>query len=493
MSKNPSFLAIDLGAESGRAVLGCLENNILSMEEIHRFANGPIAVGSSLYWNTLKLWDEIQASIHMATQKAGPDLVSLGVDTWGVDFALLGEGDELLGNPHHYRDSRNDGMLAEAFRRVPKEEIYRQTGIQFMQINSLYQLLSMRIHQPSILDTAQTFLTIPDLFNFWLTGVKASEFSISTTTQCYDPTRKAWATDLLSRLDIPAHIFQAIVPSGTRLGALRQSAAPELVGRAIEVIATTCHDTASAVAAVPANQPGYIFLSSGTWSLMGIEIPGPIINAKGVEYNLTNEGGANGTIRLLKNISGLWLLQECRREWARHGQTYDYGELTRLAESAAPFHSLVRTSDSRFLAPGDMTLRIRAYCAESQQPVPESVGEVCRCILESLALEYRTIAVQLEEMVGHGLPVIHIIGGGSRNRLLNQFTANATGKTVIAGPVEATSIGNILIQAISMGMLGSIQEGRALVRRSFDLEPYSPMDALTWEKAYDRYRNLPVS
>ncbi|HSR31826.1 MAG TPA: rhamnulokinase family protein [Anaerolineae bacterium] len=490
MKHTAKFLAFDLGAESGRAVVGHLDGGKLRLEELYRFSNGPVRVLHSLHWDVLRLWTEIKHGLALAAKSYGGDLASVGLDTWGVDFGLLAADDSLLGNPYHYRDSRTDGMMEAAFEIVPRDEIYRQTGIQFMQLNSLFQLLAMVRADSPVLAAADTFLTMPDLFNFWLSGRKANEFTIATTTQCYNPRTGGWARELLARLDIPSHIFGEIVPPGTVLGSLRAAVAEETGSRRIPVVASAAHDTASAVAAVPATGSDYIYLSSGTWSLMGIESKDPIINQVSLAYNLTNEGGVENTFRFLKNIMGLWLVQECRREWARAGESYSYDDLTAMAAEAPAFGPLVSLSDSRFLPPGDMPGRIQAFCSETGQHVPESRGEIVRCALESLALEYRSVAEGLDEMVGRRLPTLHIFGGGSRNKLLNQFAADATGRTVVAGPVEATAIGNLLVQALALGQIANLAEGRALVRRSFPVETYVPHDTADWDQAYGRYLGL---
>jgi rhamnulokinase len=488
------FLAFDLGAESGRAVVGHFEGDRLHLEEIHRFPNGPVKVRDSLNWDVLRLWSEIQQGLALAAQAYGPELASVGLDAWGVDFGLLAADDTLLGNPHHYRDRRTDGMIEEAFRLVPRTEIYKRTGIQFMQINSLYQLLSMSRAGSPVLQAAQTFLNMPDLFNFWLSGQKANEFTIATTSQCYDPRARDWAWDLLERMGIPGRIFsgsdQGIVPPGTVLGRLRTSVAQDTGASPLQVIASATHDTASAVAAVPAQSEDFIYLSSGTWSLMGIEVTEPIVNEQSLAYNFTNEGGVAGTFRFLKNIMGLWLVQECRREWARLGRSLTYDELTQLAANAPPFGPLISLDDSRFLAPGDMPGRIQRYCQETGQAVPQTEGQIVRAALESLALEYRLVAERLDEMAGRHLPALHIIGGGSQNQILNQFTADATGRSVVTGPIEATAIGNVLVQALALGVFSDLAEARALVRRSFDVETYQPRDTAAWDESYVRYSHL---
>ena len=484
------YLAFDLGAESGRAVVGYLDGERLHLEVVHRFPNGPVRVLDSLYWDVLHLWAEIKSGLSQAVSAHGNDLAGIGVDTWGVDFGLLADDGSLLGNPHHYRDRRTDGMMEKAFQIVPRAEIYEKTGVQFMQLNSLYQLLAMVTADSPALGKAAAFLNMPDLFNFWLCGVQASEFTIATTSQCYNPRQCEWATNMLDRMGIPTEIFGEIVPPGTVLGHLRPSVAAEIGAQTIPVVATAGHDTASAVSAVPSTGDDYLYISSGTWSLMGVEIQEPIITEQSLAYDITNEGGVGGTFRFLKNIMGLWLVQECRREWHSQGRSYTYGDLTQLAAEAPALASLIPTNDNRFLAPGNMPVRIQSFCREIGQPVPESRGEIVRCVLESLALEYRWVAERLDEMVGHRLPTIHIIGGGSQNRLLNQFAADATRRTVIAGPVEATAAGNLLVQAIALGDIADLSEGRALIRRSFRVETFESEPRDAWDEAYCRYLQL---
>lgn len=481
-----SFLAFDLGAESGRAMLGRIDDR-LTLEEIHRFSNGPVRVGDHIHWDVLRLWAEIQNGLRIAARNDGGTLAGIGLDTWGVDFGLLDGSDRLIGNPYHYRDSRTNGMVEAACQILPREEIYNLTGIQFMQLNTLFQLFAMRQEDDPGLQSARTFLTMPDLFNFWLTARKANEFTIATTTQCYNPREKRWASELLTALDIPQGIFQQIIQPGAVLEQLRPSVAVDASCERIPVLAVGSHDTASAVAAVPAKDSDFIYISSGTWSLIGIESDQPIINANSLKYNFTNEGGVCNTVRFLKNIMGMWLLQESRRQWAKAGRKYSYDELTDLAAEAPAFRSLIFVGDDRFLAPGDMADRIQAFCRETNQPVPHTHAEVVRCILESLALEYRWGTEKLRELSGKALHVIHIIGGGSRNRLLNQFTADATGCQVITGPVEATAIGNILLQAIALHHLSSLEEARALVLRSLDVTSFEPQASSVWDEAYNRY------
>jgi len=492
-----SYLAFDLGAESGRAVIGHLEGGRLRLEEVHRFANGPVRVGDRLHWDVLRLWSEIKGGLELAAHACGPRLAGLGVDTWGVDFGLLAADDTLLGNPTHYRDRGTEGMMEAAFEIVPRAEIYERTGIQLMQINSLYQLLAMQRRGSPLLEVARTFLNMPDLLNFWLSGQKASEFTIATTTQCYDPRAGDWSRDLLQKLGIPTHLFGPIVRPGVVLDTLRPAVVEETGCPKIPVIASAGHDTACAVAAVPAAGRDHIYLSSGTWSLMGVESPVPIISAQSLAYNLTNEGTADGTFRFLKNIMGLWLVQECRRAWAREGDPLSYDDMMQMAAQAPAFGPLVALDGSRFLPPGDMPGRVVAYWSETGQALPgkavtpgEVKGAIVRCVLESLVLEYRRMAERLDELMGHRLPVIHIIGGGSRNRLLNQLAADATGRAVVAGPVEATSLGNILVQALALGHISSLAEGRALVRESFEVTAFEPRGTGAWDEVYARYLGL---
>jgi rhamnulokinase len=485
-----TFLAVDLGAESGRAVVGHLVDGRLRLEEMHRFANGPVRVLDGIHWDVLRLWSEIKQGLGKAARAYGSDLLSIGLDTWGVDFGLLSADGALLENPYHYRDSRTGGMLEAAFENVPRAEIYERTGIQFMQINSLYQLLAMVRADSPVLAAARTFLNMPDLFNYWLSGRQASEFTISSTSQCYDPRTGDWAWGLLEAMGIPTGIFRQIVQPGTVLDTLLPSVSEETGSPPIPVIASAGHDTACAVAAVPATGDDYVYISSGTWSLMGLEAREPIITEQSLAYDFTNEGGVDNTFRFLKNIMGLWLVQECRREWAREGKRFSYDELTDMAAAAPAFGPLVAPSDSRFLAPGAMPDRIQAFCHETGQAVPKTKGEIVRCALESLALEYRWVAERLDEIAERRLPTIHIIGGGSQNRLLNQFAADATGRTVVAGPVEATAIGNVLVQAIALGQIGSVAEAREVVRRSFEVATYEPRDTAAWDQAYERYLRL---
>jgi len=466
------YLAFDLGAESGRAMLGTLDAGRLAVEELHRFSNTPVRVFDALYWDTLRLWHEIQRGLAIAGRERKLALDGIGIDTWGVDFALLGGDGALADNPRHYRDARTHGVMPKVFAIVPRAEVFAQTGIQFMQINSLYQFYALKLAGSPALARAHKLLFMPDLLNYWLTGVARAEVTIASTSQFYDPRRKAWATDLLERLGLPTHILPEIVAPGTRLGPLLDSVAEAAGLGVVPVYATGCHDTASAVAAVPAEGSNWCYISSGTWSLMGAELDQPIIDEQVLEQNLTNEIGVAGKVRFLKNIAGLWLLQECRRAWALEGAEFTYDELVRLAGSAQPFRASI--DPDAFLEPGDMPRKIAERCRASGQTPPQTPGEFTRTILESLARRYRQVLESLETLAGRRFDAIHIVGGGSRNRLLNQLVANATGRTVIAGPSEATAIGNLLTQAIGAGELSGLAEAREVVRRSFAVEMYRP-------------------
>ncbi len=485
---SPAYIAIDVGAESGRCMLGTFDKGRLVVRELERFSNGPVRVGTSMYWDVLRLFNQMKSGLRRCAQERH-HIAGIGLDTWGVDFALLDQRDALIGNPHHYRDRRTEGIMAEAFRRVPREEIFAATGIQFMPINTLYQLLAMVITGDPALEAARTFLMIPDLFNFWLTGQKVCEFTDVTTTQCYDPRAGEWAWSLLKRMEIPTRIFPAVIPPASVLGQLQPHIAEEVGLPAVPVIAPACHDTAAAVAAVPAAAPDFAYISSGTWSLVGVEVPRPVLTPAVLRHNFTNEGGVNGTFRLLKNVMGLWLIQECRRRWEQDAAA-SYDELLRLAATAPPFGPVIDPDHERFLRPRDMPAEIRRACEESEQAAPQDRGAIVRCILESLALKYRWVIGRLEEIASRPITTLHIVGGGSQNTLLCQLTADATGRVVYAGPGEATAMGNMLVQALALGHLASLQEGRAVVRASSQLTTYEPHPDDRFDGAFERLRNF---
>jgi rhamnulokinase len=490
LTKAVSFLAFDLGAASGRAVLGRFDGQRLALKDMHRFPNGPVRVRDDLHWDTLRLYTELKHGLTKAASEHGSELVSLGLDTWGVDFALLDKQGALLGNPYHYRDARTDGILVEAFRRVPREDIFEQTGIQFLQINTLYQLLAMVIRASPLLSAAETLLMTPDLFNYWFTGRKVSERTIASTSQCFNPNTGTWAKALIEGMGVPFHIFPEIVQPGAVLGELLPVVADETGARYVSVVAPGCHDTACAVAAVPAQSDHYAYLSSGTWSIVGAEVSQPVITAQSLACNFTNEGGVCDTIRLLNNMTGLWLIQECQRTWAAEGETLSYEDITHLAGAAPPFVALIDTDAGEFLSPGDMPARVREFCLRTGQSPPESMGAVARTILESLTLKYRWTFEKLEELLGQRLEPLHIVGGGSRNELLNQFTADAIGRPVVTGPVEATATGNVLMQMLALGHIASLDEGRDVVRRSFETRTYLPRETGAWDAAYGGYLSL---
>ncbi len=490
-----TYLAVDLGASSGRVLGAHFFGKRVSLDEIHRFPNGPVATAGHLYWDVLRLWSEIQDGFRLADQNHGGEIAGIGIDTWGVDFALLGRDNQLLGNPFHYRDPQVKGMIEKATQTVTQEEIFAETGLQFLEINTLFQLLALRHRQAPILEMASSLLMMPDFFNWLLTGERASELTDASTTQFFNPRTKDWSRSLLNRLKLPTEILQPIVPPGTILGKLLPSVCQATGLQAVPVIAPGTHDTASAVLAVPtqssaAAHPDWCYISSGTWSLMGVELTGPIINERCRAYNFTNEGGVNGTTRLLKNINGLWLIQECRRIWARQGHDASWDQLLAMAEQAEPLRSLIDPDNARFMAPEDMPAEIARYCRETHQPIPDSEGAVIRCALESLALRYRTVLTWLEDLTGGTMSTIHVVGGGSQNRQLCQMTSTACDRSVVAGPAEATALGNVMLQAIASGDLDSIAQAREIIAASFPLTRYEPTDVAPWDNAYERFLEL---
>jgi rhamnulokinase len=467
------FLAIDLGAETGRAILGTLEGGRLTLEELHRFPNTPVRLLTGLYWDTLRLFHEIRQALSICGRERKLALDGIGIDTWGVDFGLLGSDGALVDDPRHYRDSRTNGMLEKTFAVVPRQEIFAETGIQFMPLNTLYQLHAMRLSGSPALNAATKLLFMPDLFNYWLTGEMRAEVSIASTSQFYNPVKKQWASGLFRRLDLPERILPELMLPGTRLGTLLPEIAESSgLSSNVPVYATACHDTASAVAAVPAEGDGWCYISSGTWSLMGVELDAPVINQQSLALNFTNEVGAGNKIRFLKNIAGLWLLQECRRAWTLAGSEHNYEELSKLAALAPSARELI--DPDAFPEPGRMPERIAEYCRARGWQAPDQPGGMTRLILESLASTYRKVLNNLEALLSRPINRVHIVGGGSRNQLLNQLAANATGRTIIAGPAEATAAGNILVQAIGAGAVSGLSEARQIVERSFALETYQP-------------------
>ncbi len=482
-----NFIAVDLGASGGRVLLGRLDGARFDLTELHRFPNGPVTVLGNLHWDVLGLWKEILTGLR---RYEGASLAGIGVDTWGVDFALLDASGALLGNPHHYRDRRTDGVMERVFEKVGKDKLYERTGVQFMQINTLYQLYSMRLQGDPRLDCARTLLLMPDLFHYWLTGRKVGEYTIASTSQLLDARRRSWDVETLEDLSLP-NIFPDLVQPGTVIGPLSNSVADEVgLTGAVPVIATGSHDTASAVAAIPDLDENSVFISSGTWSLMGVETAEPVLSEAARALDVTNEGGVGGTVRLLKNVAGLWLLQESRRQWQHEGRDYGWDELLEVAARAEPFRSFVDPGAETFLSPGDMPGAVRAACRRTGQPEPDGVGATVRCCLESLALKYRSVLEGLEDLLERRLDKIYIVGGGSRNHLLNQFTADACRREVVAGPVEATALGNLLVQTVATGYISDIAAGRRAVAASVTRRRYEPEHGEAWENAYERFQRL---
>ena len=487
MAGTVNYIAVDLGAESGRVMLGSISGGKLSLEEMHRFNNGPVEMQGSLRWDFDRLLSEIKTGISQAAKKAGNRVAGIGVDTWGVDFGLLGADGELIEPPYHYRDSRTNGMMDVAFELMPKRDIYQHTGIQFMQLNSLYQLLAMGLSKSAALPRAKRLLFMADLFSYFLCGRAFGEYTLASTSQMMDMQTGRWSEPIFEKLGLPTAIMPQVVMPGTVIGKLTDEIAEDIGGDRIPVIAVASHDTASAVLGVPASGSNWAYLSSGTWSLMGVELPQAIVNEKTFGHEFTNEGGVENTIRLLKNIMGLWLVQECKRQWQRDGQDMSYGQLAELASKAQPFFGHVDCDCSDFLAPGDMPTRINEHLSKTKQTPTSDKGQMVRMVLESLALKYRRTLEAIEDITGNPVDVLHIVGGGIQNELLCQFTANAIGKKVITGPIEATASGNILMQAIATGQLQGVDEAREIVRHSFELNEYLPQDSAVWAQKYEEY------
>ncbi|HEY3320435.1 MAG TPA: rhamnulokinase family protein [Planctomycetota bacterium] len=488
------YLACDLGAESGRVILGTLADGKVSIEEIHRFPTGASTILGSMRWDVLRIFDELKTGLRKAAQRNLP-IASVSTDSWGVDYVLLAGKEPMLGLPYHYRDARLDGGLERAFKKVPAETIFDETGIQFMQINTIYQLIADLEQRPELLKLAEQFLTIGDYFNFLFSGVRKVEVSLASTTQAYNPRTRSWSKKLIKNFKLPAKIFPEIVASGTKLGAVLPAIAAETgLPAEVQVVASCSHDTGAAVAAVPAEGgQDWAYLSSGTWSLLGVESAEAIINEKSRQYNFTNEIGVGHSVRFLKNIIGLWVLQECRRAWEKAGQTYDYAQLAGLAEKAPALQRFINPAAARFYKPDDMPKKIADYCRETGQKPPEGVGETVRCVLESLALLYDKTLKEFADATGRTFSRLHIVGGGCKNTLLNQLSANATQIPVHAGPVEGTAIGNILIQALGLGHLSSLDELRKVVRDSFPVTVYQPQDAAAWHQAKERFQSLTLN
>ena len=491
MAEVRKYIAVDLGAESGRVMLGSVSADELVLEEIHRFNNGPIEEGGSLRWDFNRLLSEVKTGISKAVKTARAQVWGIGIDSWGVDFGLLDADGKLIENPYHYRDSQTNGMMEKAFELMSKREIYENTGVQFMQFNSVYQLLAMRLNNSIALAKAKSLVFIADLFSYYLCGKIFGEYSLASTSQFMDMRTGQWSREVLDKLSLPIGILPKIVRPGIVVGQLGARVGSGLGCGPIPVITIGSHDTASAVVAVPAAEDtNWAYLSSGTWSLMGVEVPQAVINEKSFEYEFTNEGGVENTIRLLKNIMGLWLMQECKRQWQREGTDLSYTELSAMAEKTEPFASHIDVDYSGFLAPCDMPKRINDYLVHTGQNPIDDKGQMIRTILEALAFKYRLVLARIEDVTGKAVDCLHIVGGGMQNELLNQFAANATGKKVIAGPAEATATGNILMQAKATRQIKTLAEAREIVRNSFDLKEYQPQDASLWDERYNELKCL---
>jgi rhamnulokinase len=480
-----TMVAVDLGAQSGRVALGRFDGERLSVSDVHRFPNVPVRTRGTLQWDILRLYDGALEGLRAAARE-GVQVNSIGVDSWAVDFGLLDRRGRLIQNPGHYRDARRASSVDRVLALVPGRELYERTGIQLISINTIFELAAMAADGDPALGIAHDLLLIPDLLHYWLAGTRVTEFTNATTTQCFDPREGAWAVDLLELLEIPTGMLPEVVQAGTVLGPLSADVAEETGLDGAQVIATATHDTAAAVAAIPFQRPGDAYISAGTWSLVGIEVPQPIIDDRAFAANLTNEGGVAGRIRLLRNVTGLWLLHECQRVWGLSGIS-SFVELVELARRAAPLRSLIDVDHPLFTVPGDMPRRVRDFCATTGQPQPEKRGAVVRCILESLALKHQQALELLRNATGAAPSAVHIVGGGSRNELLCQMTADATELSVLAGPAEATEIGNLLVQAMALGELGSLEEARDVVRASFRPIVYEPRDAVAWREARQRF------
>ncbi|KAB2659788.1 MAG: rhamnulokinase [Verrucomicrobia bacterium] len=489
------YLGVDVGAESGRVMAGLWDGRRMDLAEVARFANGPVEIGGTLRWDPLRLWAEIRAGLAQASSRFGSAVVSVGVDTWALDYVLMSRSGEMLGLPFCYRDPSHRAAFHAASARVPRAEVFGRSGVQFMPINTLYQWIARHGRSPEVFAAAERFLMMPDWLNWCLCGSDTVEFTNATTTQFLDPVARRWSTELLERFGLPTHLLPGLVEPGTRLGPLRAEVAGSTGLGRVPVVAPATHDTGSAVVGVPSERTGHrdwAYISSGTWSLVGYEAAAPELSARALALNATNEGGVDGTWRVLKNVMGLWLVQRCRASFASHGGTSDYGALVAMAEGSPGLRSLVDPDDERFLNPPDMPSAIRDYCVETRQPVPATEAELVRCALDSLALKYASVLGQLEELAGTRFVVVHIVGGGARNGLLNQATADATGRPVLAGPTEATALGNLVWQARALGELDSLVGAREVVRSSSEVVRFEPRHdaAGRWAEARERFASL---
>ena len=481
-------LAFDFGASSGRAIIGCFDGDKITLEEVHRFSNDPVSVGGTVYWDVLRLFYEIKQGIIKAKIAGGFD--SIGIDTWGVDFGLIDSEGKLMENPVHYRDARTAGLVDEAFKTMPKEKLYGITGIQFMELNTLFQLISLKKYRPWMLERADKMLFMPDLFGYMLTGKMCAEYSIASTSQLIGLDKRTWSNEILDAFGIKDSVFAPLVQPGTVLGELSKEICEECGVDPVPVISVCGHDTQSAITSVPCEDGDFAFLSSGTWSLFGTELDKPIVNETSMNINITNEGGFDGSTGFLKNIIGLWLIQESRRQWKREGKEYSYADLEKLALAAEPFKCFIDPDAPEFVPHGNIPERVREFCRKTGQYVPETVGEIMRCIYESLAMKYRLTFEKLRECTERDYPVIHVIGGGTKDGLLCQMTANSCDRTVKAGPIEATVMGNVAVQLMSDGSVKNIGQARKIVADSSELKTFEPKDTDKWAGAYEDFLKI---
>lgn len=480
------MLAADFGASSGRVMAGSYDGKCLRISQVHRFANEPVYLGNTMYWDFLRLFHELKVGIGKSKDLGGAD--SIGVDTWGVDFGLVGSDGHLLENPVHYRDARTTGMLKESFQRLDQKRFYEITGNQFMEINTAFQLLALVKERPDFLQKADKLLLMPDLFNYYLSGAACSEYTIASTTQLLDAVKRSWSEEVMEKLSIPQKLFLPVVAPGTNLGAMQRVVCRELNAAPMSVVAVAGHDTQCAMAAVPALQEDFIFVSCGTWSLFGTELEEPIIDENSIRYNVTNEGAFGGRISFLKNIIGLWLVQESRRQWSREGAAYDFGQLEEMAAKEAGGESFIDPDDPVFVPAGDVPERIRQYCAKSGQKIPESPAQIVRCIDESLALKYHIALDEIRACTGKEYDAVYMVGGGTQSRLLCQLVADVCQIPVYAGPVEATVYGNLAIQLSAMKEVNGLSQIRQLIRESEDIRVYEPENPGRWEETYQWFR-----
>jgi len=489
--KTLNLLAFDFGGSNGRAVLGKYNDRKLEIQIIHRFANEPIEVSGHLRWDVSRFLEEIKRGLIKYVNMTDEPLGGIGIDTWGSDYGLLDSKGKLLGNPYHYRDKRTDGMFERAFSIMPREEIFKRTGIAFHPFNTLYQLLSTKINEPELLEQAETMLLIPDLIAYFLTGRRAGEYTVASTGQLLDANARDWSKEILETMGFPKKIFAPVQQPGSIKGNLSPALCQDIGIDPVPVIAVASHDTASAVVAVPATEENFAYLSSGTWSLLGVEVSKPVINEKTLKWNFTNEGGVDGTYRLLRNVMGLWIVQECKRQWDSKGHVSEFGQLVELAKRSEPFYCFIDPDDEAFYSPGEMPTKVQRFCENTNQKVPRHKKQILRCIFESLALKYRWVIDRLEEIVGDKrIAKLYIVGGGTKNELLNQLTADCLGRKVVCGPSEATALGNILVQIGALEQNISLIQMRQVVADSFGCKVYEPRNSSAWDVAYQKFLKL---